>query len=114
MPLRISILVEDKIEKFINEAEEAQGTTEINISLALADELIGENPNHTQLLLTRAELYTRQQNFGKAVNDYRSILEYDSSNTKAKVRIEQLLLILKFQNTDIFESPNTNFDPWLD
>lgn len=108
------MLVEDKIEKFINEAEEVQGSADINNSLAIANELIGENPNHTQLFLTRAELYTKQQNFGKAVNDYRSILAYDGSNTKAKARVEQLLLILKFQNTDIFESPNTNFDPWLD
>ncbi len=114
MPLRIIGLVKNKIDSFIKKAAAAHGEEEIASLIVMASTLLDENPNNIQLLLARADLYTRQQNLGQAINDYRSILARDSDNTSAKVQIEQLLMILKYQNTDIFESPNTNFDPWLD
>lgn len=114
MLLRIVYLVEDRIANFIKQAEASQGIDEIVSFVEIATELLAENPNHIQLFHARAELYTRQQRFSLAINDFRSILELDKLNTKAEIKIEQLLLILKYQNLDIFESPNTNFDPWLD
>lgn len=76
--------------------------------------LLNSIPDDIHLLEERAKLYTKLQQFGLAINDYRTIISADKKNTHAQIRIEQLQTILKYQNTDIFENPNTNFDPWLD
>jgi chemotaxis signal transduction protein len=72
------------------------------------------DPVNIRLLEARATLHTKLQLFGQAINDYRMILMADPNNKKAGVQIEQLTTILRFRNTDIFESPNTTFDPWLE
>ena len=104
----------DPILRLIGKAEGIQGDEEIDELLSGINKYLKENPGHSGLLQTRAELYTKQQKFGLAINDYKTILSHDNSNKKAAIQIEQLQTILKYQNTDIFESPNTNFDPWLD
>ena len=106
--------MEDKIRKLNDKASGIQGHNEVKDLLAEIDEYLKENPVNIRLLQTRAEIYTKQQKFGLAINDYKTILSLDKSNKKAAIQIEQLQTILKYQNTDIFESPNTNFDPWLD
>jgi len=107
-------MVKHEIAKLIQDAEKAQGEEDIRIFLLKINAFLNDSPGHIPLLFARAELYTKQQKFSFAINDYKSILSLDKTNKKAAIQIEQLQTILKYQNTDIFESPNTNFDPWLD
>jgi tetratricopeptide (TPR) repeat protein len=66
------------------------------------------------LLELRALVYEKLQQYGKAINDYKSILKVDPNNKNAKTRTELLKTILRYSNTDIYASPNTNMDPWLE
>lgn len=101
-------------EVLIQSIEIVEGDDEISALLDKVNALLLNEPENIGLLQSRAELYKKQQKFGLAINDYRTILSIDENNQQALVQSEQLLTILKFRNTDIFESPNTNFDPWLD
>lgn len=105
---------EEKIANLIKEAALVSGVTDIQTCLQKISELLIDQPHHTHLLFARADLYKKQQQFGLAINDYKTILSQENDNKQAKIQIDQLLTILKYQNTDIFENPNTNFDPWLD
>ncbi len=66
------------------------------------------------LLYERAGLYTKIQESANAMNDYLAILEEDVSYKDAQVRLDMLKTIAKFVNIDIYASPNTNMDPWMD
>ncbi|MEJ2594899.1 MAG: tetratricopeptide repeat protein [bacterium] len=68
----------------------------------------------TQLIHIRASIHTRMQQFGKAINDYRKILELDRDDKTAQQHIEQLQTILRYSANDIYANPNTNLDPWLE
>lgn len=102
------------IEELIKKAINANGESQFNETFKLIEHYISLYPEHIALLETRAELHIKRQNFGAAINDFLTIQTLDPLNTKAAIQIEQLRTILKFQNTDIFENPNTSFDPWLD
>lgn len=66
------------------------------------------------LLMERADLFIKTAQPAKAINDYYQILKLDSKHEYAKNKIEYLKTILRYNNTDIYASPNTNFDPWLE
>ena len=66
------------------------------------------------LLLCRAGIYTRFQQYGMAINDYNKVLETDPDSKHAVTQLELLKTILRYTNTDIYASPNTNMDPWLE
>ena len=74
---------------------------------------INNTDNKLSLLYSRAELYTKTQEHSKAINDYIAILELDSSYKDVKVRLDMLQTIVKYVNTDIYASTNTNMDPWM-
>lgn len=101
-------------EKLIAAVNRARGDNEINSLLEKVTSMLKSKPSNIDLLQARASLFKKLQEFGKAINDYQTILSVDKDNRQAQIQIEQLLTILRYQNTDIFESPNTNFDPWLD
>lgn len=106
--------MKESLAELLNSISRVKVESEVETLLNKVNVLLQDDPKHFQLLQARAELYKKQQKFGLAINDYRSILSTDKDNKPAQIQIEQLLIILKYQNTDIFESPNTNFDPWLD
>ncbi|HJN06581.1 MAG TPA: hypothetical protein QF480_08190 [Bacteroidales bacterium] len=70
--------------------------------------------NNISLLHTRAQLYTKIQEHGKAINDYITILKSDPTDKEAQVKLDMLKTIVKYTNTDIYSSTNTNMDPWMD
>ncbi|NOY51224.1 MAG: hypothetical protein GXO88_11780 [Chlorobi bacterium] len=86
---------------------------EIAGQIAKLDILINEKAN-IDLLYKRADLYLKTGENGKAINDYYKILKLDENQEFAKTKIEFLKTILRYNNTDIYASPNTNFDPWLE
>jgi hypothetical protein len=105
---------EERLAQLLKRVRESNGDGQIN---QLVEELTAElkvQPLNIPVLKARAELYTRLQLFGQAINDYRMILQVDPHNAPAKAQIEHLSTILRFRNTDIFENPNTTFDPWLE
>jgi thioredoxin-like negative regulator of GroEL len=92
----------------VTEKQEVQKTT------SLLSELIAVSPDDTELLYARANLYEKLQKWGEAINDYLQISSIDKDDQKAKTRTEMLRTILRYNNTDIYASPNTNYDPWLE
>ena len=77
------------------------------------DILIRENPS-VELLYKRAELLIKMGDNAMAVNDFNRILKLDPEQKYAKSQLEFLTTILRFNNTDIYASTNTNMDPWLE
>lgn len=68
----------------------------------------------TDLLHLRAKLYVKLQQRPKAINDYNLILSKNKSDKEARVQLEMLTTILRYNNTDIYSSTNTNMDPWME
>jgi len=77
------------------------------------DILIRENPS-VELLYKRAELLIKSGDNAMAVNDFNRILKLDPEQKYAKSQLEFLTTILRYNNTDIYASTNTNMDPWLE
>jgi len=74
---------------------------------------IRENPS-VDLLYKRADLLIKSGDNAMAVNDFSHILKLDPKQKYAKSQLEFLTTILRYNNTDIYASTNTNFDPWLE
>jgi tetratricopeptide (TPR) repeat protein len=84
--------------------------------LELIEKLNGEIENTDDklaVLYSRAELYTKLQKHNNAINDYIEILDIDSSYKDVAVKLDMLKTIVKFVNTNIYASTNTNMDPWM-
>jgi len=73
-----------------------------------------ETKEDINLLYDRAKIYIQLGKNAYAINDYNRIIKIDNNQQYAKSQVEFLKTILKYNNTDIYASPNTNFDPWLD
>lgn len=63
-------------------------------------------------LYKQAEEYEKQQEYAKAINCLNKIPESFSEYKKVAAKKEQLQLILKFNNTDIYGNTNLFMDPW--
>ncbi len=74
---------------------------------------INKTDNSIDLLYERAALFTKLQEHSKAINDYIAILEINPSYKDVVVKLDMLKTIVKFVNTDIYASTNTNMDPWM-
>lgn len=86
---------------------------DIKLAIKKISELIYLEPN-IELFYERAQLFIKDSQNAKAINDYNQIIKLDSNQHLAKSQIEYLTTILRFNNIDIYASPNTNFDPWLE
>lgn len=72
------------------------------------------NPEDAGLYFERAEIYAQQNQLAKAINDYDLVLDLDPENKQASTKKEMIQTILRYNNTDIYASPNTDMDPWLE
>ena len=70
--------------------------------------------NKPNLLHSRAQLYTKIQENSKAINDYIAILKINPKDKEARIKLDMLQTIVKYINTDIYASTNTNMDPWME
>jgi len=86
---------------------------DIKLAIKKISEKIDLKPN-IDLFYERAQLLIKDNQNAMAINDYNQIIKLDSNQQLAKSQIEYLTTILRFNNTDIYASPNTNFDPWLE
>ena len=76
--------------------------------------LLEKEPDNVVLLEHRAVLLEKLQRYGNAINDYKKILILLPGHKQATAKIELLQTILRYSNTDIYASTNTNMDPWLE
>jgi tetratricopeptide (TPR) repeat protein len=83
-------------------------------TLEAINQCIAEKPDDADLYYTRAELYFQNNDLGKAVNDYKKVLEINPKDQRALTKAEFVRTILRYQNTDIYANPNTDMDPWLE
>jgi hypothetical protein len=105
---------EKERKSIITKAQEASGRSTVSASIDQLNVLLSESPEDIELLHIRAQLFEKQQEWGKAINDYLKILSLDPSNKKAKTQSAMLKTILRYNNTDIYSSPNTHYDPWFE
>lgn len=83
-------------------------------SLKKLEQRIAENPKDWNLYADRAKVYFQQNDLARALNDYEKVLSLDPEHKTAPVKIEMIRTILRYNNTDIYASPNTDMDPWLE
>lgn len=98
-------------------AEKASNTTNnkaVEELISEIDTLLEKQGFDTDLLHLRADLYIKLQQRHKAINDYNQILSKNKLDKKAIVQLEMQTTILRYNNTDIYSSTNTNMDPWLE
>jgi tetratricopeptide (TPR) repeat protein len=105
---------EKERKSIIAKAREASGTSSVLASIDQLNRLISEAPEDIELLHIRAQLFEKQQEWAKAINDYLKILSLDQNDKKAQTQSEMLKTILRYNNIDIYSSPNTHYDPWFE
>jgi hypothetical protein len=103
-----------KYQEIIDRSKNPGSKEEISELVGEISELILENNQNTELLHSRAVLYVKQQFYGKAINDYRTILTINDKDKIAAGHLEMLSTIMRFTGNDIYANPNTNLDPWLE
>jgi len=94
--------------------DKVSGRKDIEELIKQITTLIDIDDIDSDLLHLRAELYVKIQQNPKAINDYNLILSKNKSDKKALVQLEMLTTILRYSNTDIYSSTNTNMDPWME
>jgi len=106
--------MDENIHSLIGKAKSAKGEKNIRNAISLLNKNLKNTNKDIPLLHARAELHVKLQEFGDAVNDYRLILTYNNNDKLAAGQIEHLSTILRYSANDIYASPNTNLDPWLE
>ncbi len=92
------------------EEEKKEGLKE---AIEELDILLSKSPN-VDLFYKRAQLLVQSGENAKAVNDFSKILKLDPEQKYAKAQLEYLTTIIRYNNTDIYASTNTNLDPWME
>ena len=98
----------------IEKATKVSGSFLLAESLNEINKLLLSYPEDIELLHARASLFEKKQHWANAINDYLKILNIDERDQKALTRVEMLKTILRYNNTDIYSSPNTHYDPWFE
>jgi len=65
-------------------------------------EALKVNADSLDLYFLLGEIYSKKQQWGKAVNQFRNVLELDPKNKKAETRIKMISSIFNFFNPDQF------------
>src|SRR6056297_273379 len=83
-------------------------------ALEVLDSQDTDDNENIELLFIMAKIYHQTQYFGKAINILQKILKIDPDQKEAKNYIALIQDILRYTNSDIYASPNTTHDPWLE
>ncbi len=98
----------------LNQFQNAEGEKAILEAVNELNKMIEAQPDDEGLYFVRAELFYKLNRYGEAMNDYRKVTELNPENKEAAGKIDLLKTILRYHNTDIYASTNTNMDPWLE
>jgi hypothetical protein len=86
----------------ITELKKMVEQNELSKSLEILNEQIRVNSSNVQVLLLRGRVHYKMQNWGDAMNDYSSVLEFDTDNPEAKSGLEMARNILGYFTPDMF------------
>lgn len=100
--------------ELLKQLQGIEGEENILKAVKMLDEVIKAQPGDEDLYFMRAEFFYKLNRYGEAINDYRKVLEQNPNNREAAGKIDILNTILRYHNTDIYASPNTDMDPWLE
>lgn len=116
MLLQIGIERREKLEKeiLLKNLRKAEGEEAILKGVKQLDEALKAQPDDEELHFMRAELFYKLNRYGDAMNDYMKVAELNPDNKEAAGKIDIIKTILRYHNTDIYASPNTDMDPWLE
>jgi len=106
--------MQKKKDKAIKAALNARDEQETEAAMTVLNELIEGSSRQQDLFFARAELFYKLNRYGDAINDYLRVLEINPEHKEAIGKIDILKTILRYNNTDIYASPNTDMDPWLE
>lgn len=94
----------------IKKIEALIGRYKFEKALESIKKLTEEQGETTELLNFKGKIYTRQQQYGDALNTYNRVLGIDPQNKIAKYSIKMINDILKISRTFYFENPYTDDD----
>jgi nicotinate-nucleotide adenylyltransferase len=86
----------------IAEAKQHFEQNELTKAREILNELILDNPSDFHSLILRGRIHYKMQNWGDAMNDYVSVLEFDPENSEAKAGLEMAKNILGYFTPDMF------------
>ncbi len=101
-------------EALLKQLREAEGENAILEGIKLLNDLLKARPGDEDLFFLRAELFYKLNRYGEAMNDYMRVAELNTGNKEAAGKIDIIKTILRYHNTDIYASTNTDMDPWLE
>ena len=84
------------------EAKALFDQNELAGSMEVVNRLIINDQGNPDAYLLRARIQNKMQQWGKAINDYSSVLEIDPDNGEAKSGIERIKNILGYFTPDMF------------
>ena len=87
-----------------------EGEENILKAVKMLDETIKAQPGDEELYFMRAEFFYKLNRYGDAINDYNKVVEINPENKEAAGKIDIIKTILRYNNTDIYASPNTNME----
>jgi nicotinate-nucleotide adenylyltransferase len=90
------------MEKSFDDAQMLFETNDLNQSLDVLNQIIGENPADVLSLNLRGRIHYKMQNWGNAMNDYASVLDIYPDNQEAKSGMEMAKSILGYFTPDMF------------
>ncbi len=100
--------------KLLEQLRKVEGEKNILDAVKKLDKMIETQRGDEELYFMRAEFFYKLNRYGEAINDYYKVLEINENNKEAAGKIDIIKTILRYNNTDIYASPNTNMDPWLE
>ena len=101
-------------ETLLKQLRKVEGEEAILKGVKRLDEMLKARPDDEELHFMRAELFYKLNRYGEAMNDYLKVTELNPENKEAAGKIDIIKTILRYHNTDIYASPNTDMDPWLE
>jgi hypothetical protein len=84
------------------QAKELFDQHELVASLVIVTRIIENEGKNRDAFILRARIYYKSQLWGKAMNDFGSVLEIDPDNQEAKSGIEMARSILGYFTPDMF------------
>lgn len=89
------------IEERYNEVRALMSEEKINEAMIKIDEIISENPNQEIAYYLKGNIYRKQQDWQKAINNYSQAIELNPSSPANEART-MCIEILNFFNTDMY------------
>ncbi len=85
-----------------NQAKIAYQQNNLTLAEELLNRVLDEHPERIEALILRSQVYHKQQQWGKAINDLNAVLEIDPENQLAQNYKTMIKEIIGFWNKDTY------------